>query len=80
MSHDHNEGKLLEINDALEAELTRLRVYETLYKKEVEENAKLREALERILNYVPEGFISPMDDDDTLNFRIIARNALKETT
>jgi chromosome segregation ATPase len=37
---------------------------------------RLRAALQAILDYVPEGFISPMDDEDTLNFRAIARAAL----
>ena len=42
-----------------------------------EENERLREGLEAVLAYVPQGFISPMDDEDTLNVRAIARAALK---
>jgi hypothetical protein len=41
------------------------------------ENERLREGLEAVLAYVPQGFISPMDDEDTLNIRAIARTALK---
>ena len=38
-----------------------------------------REALERIIAYVPPGFISPMDDEDSMNYRHIARQALEHS-
>lgn len=41
---------------------------------------KLREALEAVIDYVPPGFISPMDDEDSMNYRAIARAALAEET
>lgn len=57
----------------LEDELARLRVYETLYKKEVEENTRLREALEKIATADKGANFLSMNPAD------IARNALKET-
>ena len=34
------------------------------------------EALQAIVDYVPVGFISPMDDEDSMAYRAIARAAL----
>lgn len=40
------------------------------------EAATLTDGLQQILDYVPQGFISPNDDEDSLNYRSIARAAL----
>jgi hypothetical protein len=38
--------------------------------------ARLQQALEWIIDYVPAGFVSPMDDEDSMNYRAVAREAL----
>lgn len=38
----------------------------------------LEKALHEIEAYVPKGFVSPMDDEDSLSIRAIARNALNQ--
>jgi hypothetical protein len=40
------------------------------------ESARLWEGHEAIIAHVPEGFISPMDDDDSAAYRAISRAAL----
>lgn len=42
-----------------------------------EENERLRAGLEAVIAYVPEGFVSPMDDEDSMNYRAIAQAALQ---
>lgn len=37
-----------------------------------------RVGLQAVIDYVPDGFVSPMDDEDSMNYRAIARAALAD--
>ncbi len=39
---------------------------------------ELRAGLQAIIDYVPPGFVSPMDDEDSMNYRAIALAVLEE--
>lgn len=49
----------LELADGVDALARRLEAAET--------------ALQKVIDYVPDGFVSPMDDEDSMNYRAIAR-------
>jgi len=38
---------------------------------------ELEAALQAVIDYIPEGFYAPMDDDDAVEYRAIARAALR---
>jgi len=41
---------------------------------------RLEAGLQAVIDYTPEGFISPMDDEDSMNYRAIARHAPPTTS
>lgn len=70
-------ARLQEENEGLDEALATANHSIPRLRKLAEGSARKDAALQAIIDYTPPGFISPMDDEDSMNYRAIARAALK---